>query len=94
MATKIVQAHVLIEGRVQGVFYRMWVGKTAEELGIKGWVKNKKDGQVEAVFVGTKSKVEKMIKECKKGPRLAEVDNVDVSWEKVSNQYSSFEILR
>lgn len=89
-----VRAHVYIKGRVQGVFFRFWAKKIADKLGIYGWVKNLENGQVEAVFEGEKSKVEKIIEACKKGPRHASVANVEVSWDRSEGILDSFDILR
>jgi len=91
---KKIRAHIYIKGRVQGVFYRFWVKKFADKLGIYGWIKNLENGQVEAVFEGEKSKVEKIIEESKKGPRQAGVESVDVSREKAKEIFDSFDILR
>lgn len=91
---KIVRAHVFIEGRVQDVFYRAWVREQAQELGLGGWVRNLEDGRVEAVFEGPRDKVEKMIKKCHKGPRLAGIEHIDVNWEKATGKFGTFEIVR
>lgn len=74
----MVKAHVFISGRVQGVFYRAWTQKTAQSLGLSGWVKNLPDGRVEAVFFGEKDKVEKMIKSCYQGSPASSVEKVEV----------------
>ncbi|MBF0248463.1 MAG: acylphosphatase [Alphaproteobacteria bacterium] len=71
--------HVLIRGRVQGVWYRAWTSKTAEGLGLSGWVRNRADGSVEAIFSGPAPRVEAMLAECRKGPPLARVDAVEHS---------------
>jgi acylphosphatase len=93
MADEIVQAHVFIEGRVQGVFYRFWAKEEAEKLGLTGWVRNTEDGKVEAVFQGKKEKVEKMIEKCHKGSHLADVKNLDINWEELNNNFTNFEVL-
>jgi acylphosphatase len=72
--TKVLQAS--ITGRVQGVGYRVWVAREAERLGLKGWVRNRRDGSVEAVFKGGEDAVVRMLDECWQGPRGAKVDNV------------------
>jgi acylphosphatase len=72
--------HVLISGSVQGVGYRYFVKSKARELGLRGFVKNLPDGRVEAVFAGKKEKLNMMIKFLKKGPFLAEVDNLEINW--------------
>jgi acylphosphatase len=70
--------HVLISGRVQGVWFRVNTKQKAEQLGLKGWVKNRDDGCVEAVFQGDENQVSKMIKWCYHGPPHAKVEKVDV----------------
>ena len=72
------QARLSITGRVQGVGYRDWAMRTAERLGLSGWVRNRMDGSVEALVVGEDAAVGEMIEACRRGPRLAEVDAVDV----------------
>ena len=59
--------HVLIHGRVQGVGFRAWTQHQAELHGLKGWVRNRRDGSVEAVFSGPADLVEVMLKACRKG---------------------------
>ena len=68
--------HVIISGRVQGVWYRAWTQKTAESLGLSGWVRNCSDGTVEAVFCGPDDKLALIIEKCRKGPMLARVDDI------------------
>ena len=68
---------VLIRGRVQGVGYRAWVQITALELGVEGWVRNCRDGSVEAVFAGAEKTVRTMVEACRDGPRGAQVTAVD-----------------
>ncbi|MGO4717193.1 acylphosphatase [Bradyrhizobium sp. 2TAF24] len=69
--------HVMIRGRVQGVGYRAWVDETAQPHGLDGWVRNRRDGAVEAVFAGAASDVAQMIVACRRGPALARVDAID-----------------
>ncbi|MBM3522738.1 MAG: acylphosphatase [Alphaproteobacteria bacterium] len=69
---------VLVRGRVQGVGYRAWTDAKASELGLDGWVRNLRDGRVEAVFAGAPDVVARMIDACRSGPRLARVDALDV----------------
>jgi acylphosphatase len=89
---KMARAHVLVEGRVQGVFFRANTCDQAEALGLTGWVKNTRDGKVEAVFEGPKEDVEKIIKWCRKGPPGAMVTNVEVTWEKPTGEFRNFSI--
>lgn len=87
-----VRAHVFVEGRVQGVFYRAWTRKNASKLDLKGWVKNLDDGRVEAVFEGSKEKVEEMVERCRDGSPAAKPVYVDVSWEDATEEFEEFEI--
>lgn len=88
-----VEAHVLISGKVQGVWFRANTKEKARQLNIKGWVRNLPDGRVEAVFQGEKEMVEEMIKWCYKGPPLAEVENVEVEWKEPEEEFEDFSIL-
>ena len=67
---------VRIAGRVQGVGYRYWTERVAGELGLSGWVRNRRDGTVEAVFSGSPDDVAEMIERCRDGPPSAQVDVV------------------
>ena len=89
---KKVKAHVLISGRVQGVFFRMETKRVAENYGVFGWVRNLSDGKVEAVFEGNKESVDAMLKWCDKGPAHAKVDRVDVRWQDCSGEFEGFDI--
>jgi acylphosphatase len=70
---------VRIEGRVQGVYYRVWTEQTARRLNLDGWVRNRRDGSVEAVFSGPEIQVDEMLKRCAKGPPDAKVTGVTVT---------------
>jgi acylphosphatase len=67
---------VTITGRVQGVGYRAWVDHRASARGIEGWVRNRRDGSVEAVFAGSAAVVSEMIAACSRGPSSAQVHAV------------------
>ena len=69
--------HVTMRGRVQGVGYRAWVEHQATAHGLEGWVRNRRDGSVEAVFAGPEHVVSKMIALCRRGPSSARVDGVE-----------------
>jgi acylphosphatase len=69
--------HVRIRGRVQGVGYRAFVDHQARARDLKGWVRNRRDGSVEALFAGPLDVVEAMIAACRQGPMLAQVDAVN-----------------
>lgn len=66
--------HVTIKGRVQGVGYRAWVDHEARSRDLEGWVRNRRDGSVEAVFAGTEAVVMAMISACRRGPSSARVE--------------------
>lgn len=68
---------VRIHGRVQGVFFRAWTEDEATARGLSGWVRNRADGTVEAVFRGPAAKVDDMVAACRRGPPLAEVSRVE-----------------
>jgi acylphosphatase len=69
---------VLVRGRVQGVGYRAWTQRTAMRHGLDGWVRNRADGSVEALFIGAIDVVELMIEACRSGPRSASVHSLDI----------------
>lgn len=83
---------VRIEGGVQGVCYRAWTEQTARRLGLDGWVRNRRDGSVEAVFSGQAIQVDEMLRRCAEGPRDARVANVIVTDEGGAAP-SGFEVL-
>jgi acylphosphatase len=67
---------VMIRGRVQGVGYRAWVAHEAVRLGLEGWVRNRRDGSVEALLAGSEEAVTEMMARCRRGPSAAHVDAV------------------
>jgi acylphosphatase len=85
--------HVLIKGKVQGVFYRASAKKKAEGLAITGWIKNTYGGDVEALISGTSDSLEKFIAWCYEGPADAEVSEVIIN-EAEEQSFQSFTILR
>jgi acylphosphatase len=76
-----VRRRVLVHGRVQGVFFRGATQRRARALGVAGWVRNRADGSVEAVFEGARDAVEAALAFCREGPPGARVERVDVSEE-------------
>jgi acylphosphatase len=68
---------VAIRGRVQGVGYRAWVEHAALRRGLEGWVRNRRDGTVEAVFAGDEDTVEAMLRACRQGPSGAKVEGIE-----------------
>ena len=73
--------HVVVRGRVQGVFFRDETQRRARSLGVSGWVTNRPDGAVEAVFEGRPDAIDSMVNWCHRGPSGAHVDDVQVAWE-------------
>lgn len=69
--------HCIVHGRVQGVGYRAWTTRNAQKLGLSGWVRNRSDGTVEAVFSGENSVVDTMLAACHKGPLAAKVSRIE-----------------
>jgi len=82
-----------IFGTVQGIFFRSFVKEKADELGVKGYVRNKTDGSVEAWFEGNNKDVDQMIEICKKGPEHAVIKKVDIIEESFQS-LKDFKILR
>ena len=68
---------LVIRGRVQGVGYRAWVEDTAHAKGLAGWVRNRRDGSVEAVFAGSDTEITNMITACYRGPSPARVTQIE-----------------
>lgn len=82
---------VRIEGRVQGVGYRAFTEMAALELGLAGWVRNRRDGSVEAVFQGEEAAVAQMLHRCEEGPTASVVGKVEIIGEGVG-AYTGFEV--
>lgn len=87
-----VRVHVLVSGKVQGVFFRQKTKQQAQSLGVNGWVRNLPDGRVEAVFEGEEEQVKMIIDFCKHGPSRAKVTNVDVTMEHFLGNLSDFKM--
>jgi acylphosphatase len=90
-------AHIYITGIVQGVSYRWWFQNEGEKKELKGWVRNRTSNRVEAEILGIEKNVNEMIKKCKEGPPLAEVDDVIVNYvdkfSEVKNNVKGIKIL-
>lgn len=71
--------HLIVSGKVQGVFFRASAKDVADEIGVTGWVKNAEDGNVEAMAQGTEQQLQKFIDWCKKGPPKAIVTDVKIA---------------
>jgi acylphosphatase len=87
-----VRAHVVVSGRVQGVFFRTETQDEAYRRSVSGWVRNLPDGRVEAVFEGDKASVDALIEFCRRGPPGARVTKVDAKWETPTGEFKTFSI--
>jgi acylphosphatase len=85
-----VRAHVIVHGRVQGVYYRSYAVDEAKALGIKGWISNIEGGLVEAVFEGEEEAARKMIDWCWQGSPSSMVTNVEVEWGEATGEFLDF----
>jgi len=88
------RVHLIISGRVQGVYFRASTVQQARQLQISGWVMNCRDGSVEVVAEGPREKLDELIAWCRRGPPGARVMNVAVIWADAENDFHSFSIQR
>lgn len=86
------RAHVIISGKVQGVYFRVETQEQAQGLGVAGWVRNRPDDTVEGIFEGEKENVEKLIHWCRQGPPKAVVSDVKIEWEDYKGDFPGFGI--
>lgn len=86
------RAHIVISGHVQGVFFRAHTRDIAQKFNIRGWVKNRPDGKVEAVFEGNTEDLNAVIDWCHDGPPSASVSRVDVEPMEYKGEFKGFEI--
>jgi len=86
------RAHIVVRGRVQGVFFRSFTQGVARSLGLSGWVRNLHDGSVEAVFEGEKKKIAECLKQLRQGPPYARVDDLEAEWQPFSGEFSGFSV--
>lgn len=84
------QVHLIVKGRVQGVFFRASAQREARRLGLGGWVRNRPDGSVELVAEGEEELLRDIINWAHRGPGAARVDGVDVRWRSYSGQFHDF----
>jgi acylphosphatase len=82
----------VVEGRVQGVSFRMFVFEKAQGLGLTGWVRNLYTGDVEVCAEGKRQDLDKLLSYLRRGPRSAYVTGVKYSWEEAINEFTRFEI--
>lgn len=86
------RAYLIIEGKVQGVYYRAFTKELADSLGLKGWVRNLPNRCVEVVFEGEREIIETAINKCYIGPPFAMVTNINIKWEDQVEGFSEFSI--
>ena len=86
------RVHIIVNGDVQGVFFRQKTKRQAEAHGVCGWVGNRSDGTVEAVFEGEEQDVKALIDFCKRGPPRATVTNFDVKFGDCTSEFKDFKI--
>lgn len=87
------RVHLIISGDVQGVGFRSWALREAKYLGLTGWAKNREDNAVEIVAEGEKGKLDELVALCHKGPEVAWVEHVDVSWRVATSEFVTFEVI-
>jgi acylphosphatase len=85
--------HLLIHGKVQGVFYRASAKEQADLLSLSGWIRNTEDGSVEAVVTGTEENIDSFISWCRKGPKQAVVNDIQVT-PKPDEGLKGFKVIR
>ncbi|OAT84999.1 acylphosphatase [Desulfotomaculum copahuensis] len=88
----MLRRHVLISGKVQGVYFRLHTQEEAVRCGVTGWVRNLRDGRVEAVFEGEDAAVEQVLRWCRQGSPASRVERVEVWEEPCRGEYDGFEI--
>jgi acylphosphatase len=86
--------HAFVQGIVQGVGFRFFVYQTGLNLQLYGWVRNRINGNVEILAEGSREKLDTLLKETRKGPRMAQIAKVDVEWQKSQNDLLPFTILQ
>ena len=85
--------HVVVSGRVQGVFFRYFTKENAEKLGLCGWVKNTRDGKVELVAEGEKDNLETLIGKLKEGPPMSKVKDLEIEWGDFTGGFDEFKVV-
>ena len=88
----IMEIHAIVKGWVQGVGFRFFAERSANQLGLTGWVRNLYNGEVEIVAQGTKENLEKYIIILQQGPRSARVKEGEAEWRTPTNEYENFSI--
>ena len=92
MGEQLLGVHVIVTGRVQGVFYRASTLEQAQQLGLVGWVANLSDGSVEINAEGREYALEELIAWCRQGPPASRVDDVEAVWSSPTRKFETFRI--
>ena len=87
------RVHILVSGKVQGVFFRQALKVIAKNNNVVGWVRNLTDKRVEAILEGDSESVSLVIEWAKIGPANSHVDNIEINNEEFKNEFSTFEVL-
>lgn len=87
------RAHVFVKGKVQGVYFRQNMRIVARRHNVTGWVRNLKDGRVEALLEGGDRNVSEVIEWCNAGPSDARVDDVSATYEEYTGEFKAFNVL-
>ncbi|MCX6791455.1 MAG: acylphosphatase [Candidatus Gottesmanbacteria bacterium] len=87
------RVHCIISGDIVGVGYRTWVVRLAHAFRVMGWVKNREDRTVELVAEGEKEALEKLVVACKKGPDVAWVSHVEITWDRATREFMDFAVV-
>jgi acylphosphatase len=87
------RVHLFIKGKVQGVFFRQAMKVAAKKNRVSGWVRNLKDGRVEAVIEGDDINVSNLVEWCHAGPANARVEDIEIRNEKYKEEFTKFEVL-
>jgi acylphosphatase len=89
---ELARLHAMIDGYVQGVSFRYFVTKVAINLGVTGWVRNRYDGSVEVLAEGTRSSLDKLLAELRKGPPSALVTELEHEWQAATKEFRDFNV--
>ena len=87
------RTHILVSGKVQGVFFRQALKVIAKKNNVSGWVRNLPDKRVEAILEGDNNSVNSIIEWARVGPANSHVDNIEINNEEFKNEFSTFEVL-
>ncbi|MBI2912092.1 MAG: acylphosphatase [Chloroflexi bacterium] len=92
LSARVHRIHVVLRGRVQGVYFRQSAQEMARRLGLSGWVRNNSEGSVEAVAEGPRDALEQFVAWCRRGPPGAYVQEADLRWEIPTGEFHRFDV--